>query len=158
LIIPCFMLLLAGCGREETSPLSEFEFFYSGKVVSMVDQRGQKQPSGIRSLYTLGLQGFKPEAHVFEKYRSMFGEDDHGYHFIEITKRTAIYKQAGIQRYPAKAEDIQTGQRVFFWISVHPKDEYRIEAKEITIWEGGPVDDWLELYEKQLESWRLPDD
>jgi len=88
---------------------------------------------------------------------SQFEENYGGYHFMEIAKRTSIYKQAGTYRYPAKAEDIDTGQRVFFWISVHPKNEYYIEAKEITIWEGGPVDDWLELLGQELENWRSSD-
>lgn len=94
-IIVFFLLvivLMSACSKEKEF-IPETYYHYSGEMISLINQHGNKYAEKDGILYTLMLLEFRPQEPAFEKflvqYNGHSGKEGH----VVLTKRTQIYEQ-----------------------------------------------------------------
>ncbi|KRE33498.1 MULTISPECIES: hypothetical protein [Paenibacillus] len=144
-ILMCFLLVtfLTACGKEHSFE-SETLYFYSGEMLSLVDQRENEYSKDKGILYTLTLTDFRPKEPVFQKfiesYQSVTGKEGH----ISFTERTKIYarSQTTNTKTSIPVSDLYqvlkpTGSgdypKIEIWVTPYKKGESDVEAVEVVL-------------------------
>ncbi|MFD2116302.1 hypothetical protein ACFSTH_08555 [Paenibacillus yanchengensis] len=144
-ILLCCVLaiFLSACGKKQSFE-SETLYFYSGEMLSLVDQRKNEHSQANGVLYTLMLTDFRPQGPVFQKfiesYQGATGKEGH----IVLTKRTKIYTRSPSTNTkisipvsdlyefikPVGAGDYP---KIEFWVTPYKKVESDVEAVEVIL-------------------------
>ena len=138
-----FLAILSACAKKQSFE-SETLYFYSGEILSLVDQRESENSKDNGILYTLTLTDFRPQEPVFQKfiesYQSVTGKEGH----ISLTKRTKIYSRSqatntktsiSIAELYQVLKPIGSGEysKIEFWVTPYKKVESDVEAIEVVL-------------------------
>jgi hypothetical protein len=144
-ILICSFLItfLSACGEEQAFE-SETLYFYSGEMLSLIDQRENEYSKDRGVLYTLGLTDFRPQEPAFKKFTESYqgntGKEGH----ISFTERTKIYSRSKDTNTKTSIpvsdlfqvlKPIGSGDypKIEIWVTPYKKGEYDVEAVEVVL-------------------------
>jgi hypothetical protein len=137
-----FSFLLSACSQNDKFH-SETLYYYSGQMLSLVDQGKSDYSKELGIRYTLMLVDFRPQEMVFEKFRESYKGASNNNGHIVITDRTKVYIRnetnsktlisvTDLYKYikPVGSEDYP---KIEIWVTPFRKSDYEIETVEIVL-------------------------
>jgi hypothetical protein len=140
-------LFLSSCSQNSGEQHGEILYYYTGELMSLVDQRKEPINKEEGITYTMTMDHFHPTEDDFDKANSTYPEGYEGTRHVNFTARTKVYIQKGNKKTLTTPSDLDKYtktieiprspetqyQKLEVWITPYKKNDWYIEAVEVVV-------------------------